>query len=143
MSMVRKMVVWVAALGTLSAAHVVAHHAVGTVYDEEQTVTIHGTVGGVVSERPHPVLHLVVAGQSGQTRMWAIEFDDPAAPISTRSTITSTTQSSMLEPGDQVTVCGNPGRDPGAYRVRMLNLKRSDGWLLRSDISLAAEQCGL
>ena len=141
-SMVRRMVVWMAAIGTLAATQVVAHHAVGTVYDEGRIVTIQGTVGSVINAPSHPVVHLFVAGRDGRTRTWAIEFDDLAVPLSTRSTVSTAKKESMLEPGDQVTVCGNPGRDPGAYRVRMLKLQRSDGWLLRSDVSLAAEQCG-
>ena len=127
-----KTVVWLVALGTLSAAHVVAHHAVGAIYDEEHTVTIQGTVGRVVSQTPHPLFYLVVERRGSLARTWAVEIDDVGTPVTSRST---------LEPGDQVSVCGNPGRDPGEYRVRMLKLWRSDGLSLRGDVSLADEQC--
>ena len=53
----------------------------------------------------------------------------------------SATEPPVLSPGDLVTVCGNPGRDPGEYRLRMLALQRSDGVSLRSPVSLAETQC--
>lgn len=131
----RKMVVWGVAVGALWAEQVVAHHPISAIYDEGQAVTIEGTVARVAYRMPHPRINLVVESRGGTTRTWTIEFDElrlPDAAAVNRST---------LNPGDQITVCGNPGRDPGEYRLRMLALERSDGLSLRSKVSLADAQC--
>lgn len=130
-----KILVGLAALGALSTAQVTAHHPVSVVYDEGQAVTIEGTVARVVYQKPHPLVDLVVESRGGVTRTWAIEFDDLRLPD------VAAVDHTTLKPGDQVTVCGNPGRDPGHYKLRMLVLERGDGLSLRSKISLADAQC--
>lgn len=130
----RKMMAWLAALGVLSAAHVAAHHPLSSVYDEGQAVTVEGMVTRVAYQKPHPVVDLVVQSQE-TTRTWAIEFDELRLPDG------GAVGRSTLEPGDRITVCGNPGRDPGEYKLRMLVLQRSDGLSLRSKVSLADAQC--
>ena len=131
----RKIIVGLAAFGALSAAQVAAHHPISAVYDEEQAVTVEGMVARVAYQKPHPMVDLVVESRSGMTRTWAIEFDDLRLPD------VAAVGRSTLEPGDRVTVCGNPGRDPGEYKLRMLVLERSDGLSLRSKVSLADAQC--
>ena len=116
-------------------ATLVAHHPLTDVYDERQTVTIVGTVERVVDRMPHPSVELVVKRQGADERIWAVEFD------AARRLTGSATEPPVLSPGDLVTVCGNPGRDPGEYRLRMLALQRSDGVSLRSPVSLAETQC--
>lgn len=129
-----KMIVWLAALGALSAAQVAAHHPLSAVYDEGQALTVEGMVTRVVYQRPHPVVDLEVNDRE-TTRTWAIEFDELRLPDG------GPVGRSTLEPGDRITVCGNPGRDPGEYKLRMLVLQRSDGLSLRSKVSLADAQC--
>ena len=132
--MTRNVLVWLV-LGGLLGVQVMAHHAVGSVYDEGQTVTIEGTIGVLVIRQPHPLVHLAVDGREGRDRTWAIELDGVEPPPAPGATWSS------LRPGDRITVCGNPGRDPGDYRVRMLALQRSDGLTVRSSVSLADTQC--
>ena len=112
-------------------APLIAHHAVTKVYDEGQTMTIAGTVERIVDTMPHPSVELVVKREGANARTWAVEFD--AAHRLTGSA----TEPPVLLPGDTVTVCGNPGQDPGEYRLRMLSLERPDGLFLRSPVSLA------
>ena len=121
-------------LGVMAMASLVAHHSVTEIYDEGQTVTIVGTVERVVDRMPHPSVEIVVK-QGASERTWAVEFE--AASRLTGSA----GEPPLLLPGELVTVCGNPGRDPGAYRLRMLALQRPDGLSLRSPISVAETQC--
>ena len=116
-------------------ASLVAHHPLTDVYDERQMVTIVGTVERVVDRMPHPSIELVVKRQGADERTWVVEFD------AARRLTGSAGEPPRLLPGDLVTVCGNPGRDPGEYRLRMLALQRSDGLSLRSPVSLAETQC--
>jgi hypothetical protein len=130
-----RLVVWAVALGPLWAGQVVAHHPVSAIYDEGQVVTIEGTVTRMVYQMPHPRVDLAVESSAGPTRTWAIEFDELKLPDM------ASASRPTLKPGDRITVCGNPGRDPGEYRLRMLALVRSDGLSLRSKASLADAQC--
>ena len=98
-------------------------------------MTIEGTVERVVDKMPHPSVEIVVQRQGANARTWTIEFDGAHRLTG------STGERPLLLPGDYVTVCGNPGRDPGEYRLRMLVLERSDGVSLRSKVSLADAQC--
>ena len=122
-------------LGVMAMSPLAAHHSAWDIYDEGQTMTIVGTVELVVDRMPHPSVELVVQGQGVHERTWAVEFD--AAHRLTGSA----GEPPLLLPGDRVTVCGNPGRDPGAHRLRMLALQRRDGLSLRSPVGLAEMQC--
>ena len=137
MSEKRGSVMWLVAVGILCVVRVGAHHPVATVYDEKRTVTLEGEVRRLVDDGPHPVAHLVVRGDGDATRTWAVEFDSASEARQVGDGTAS------LRPGDHISVCGNPGRDPGQFRLRMLALERSsDGLRLRSGASLAASQCG-
>ena len=119
-----------------SAMGVGAHHSVATVYDESRTMTLEGEIGRFLNHQPHALLHLVVRGGRGRTRTWAVEFDTADRLIS------SGVSREALRPGDRITVCGNPGRDPGAYRLRMLTLRQpSDGLSLWSEQRLIRATC--
>ena len=69
------LVLFFGAMSAMSLAHLVAHHAVTDVYDEEKTMTIVGTVERVVDRMPHPSVELVVKRQGAGERTWAVEFD--------------------------------------------------------------------
>ncbi|MEE8217694.1 MAG: DUF6152 family protein [Vicinamibacteria bacterium] len=134
--MKRRVVMLVVAMAVGSAMGVGAHHSVATVYDESRTMTLEGEIGRFLNYQPHALLHLVVRGGRGRTRAWTVEFDT-ASKLSS-----SGVSQAALRSGDRITVCGNPGRDPGAYRLRMLTLRRpSDGLSLRSEQRLTRATC--
>ncbi len=111
----------VAVLAT--AVPVLPHHPVGQIYDESQTVTLEGEIVRLVYRNPHSLLHLQVADRGGVDHTWAIEWRG-ADRLRHRGVGPET-----LRPGDRVVVCGNPGRDPGQYRLWLLTLSRpEDGW---------------
>ncbi len=134
--MKRRVVLLAVAVAVGSAMGVGAHHSVATVYDESRTMMLEGEIERVLNLQPHAWLHLVVRGSRGRTRTWAVEFG-------TASKLSSSGVSQVaLRPGDRITVCGNPGRDPGAYRLRMLTLRRpSDGLSLWSEQRLIRATC--
>ena len=132
--MKRTIVMLVVAMAVGSAMGIGAHHSVATVYDESRTMTLEGEIGRFLNYQPHALLHLVVRDNRGRPRTWAVEFANKLS--------SSDMSQAALRPGDRIAVCGNPGRDPGAYRLRMLTLRRpSDGLALRSEQRLTRATC--
>ena len=114
---------WLAMLVTVSLVPAGAHHSITEVYDLSQTMTIEGRVGRVVYQNPHALVHLLVAGEQGRSRTWAVELEG-TAKLREQAVSVET-----LQPGDRLTVCGNPGRNAGEYRLLMLTLERSSDGL--------------
>ena len=94
------------------------HHAIGEIYDEERTILLAGEVKSFLFGNPHSLLHVRVTGDDGVVRTWAVEWR--AADRLSRAGLTG----DALTPGDAVILCGHPGRDPGAYRLYLLNVAR-------------------
>ena len=95
------------------------HHAIGEIYDEERTIVLSGAVESFLFGNPHSLLHVRVLDDGGRARTWAVEWR--AAKRLSRAGLTG----DALAPGDAVTLCGHPGRDPAAYRLYLLNVARS------------------
>lgn len=94
------------------------HHAIGEIYDEERTIILDGEVEAFLFGNPHSVLHVRVLDDRGLPRTWAVEWR--AADRLSRAGV----RGDALARGDAVTLCGHPGRDPGAYRLYLLNVAR-------------------
>ena len=123
-----RMVMLLVGLAVASGVRLGAHHALGRVYDLHRTITVEGTVGRVLNQVPHSLVHLIVEDDRGNPRTWAVELD--AAHQLTSLAVNQV----ALRTGDRITVCGNPGRDPGGYRLHMLTLERlSDEWSVASE----------
>ena len=114
-----------------------AHHVISEVYDIGRIHTLEGEVDRIGYRDPHAFLHLrVVDGDSGG-RIWSIELEG-AAKLRQLGVERGT-----LRPGDRITVCGNPGRDAGQYRLLMLVLTRlSDGLAVRRTPMEDQRECG-
>ena len=95
------------------------HHAIGDIYDEERTIVLAGEVESFLFGNPHSLLHVRIVDDGGRARTWAVEWR--AANRLSRAGLTG----DALSPGDAVTLCGHPGRDPAAYRLYLLNVARS------------------
>lgn len=103
-----------------------SHHFITEVYDVNRTATIEGRVDRFVYQDPHSFVHLQVRDRRGRPLTWAVELEG-AASLRQRGVSSRT-----LRPGDRLTVCGNPGRDAGQYRLLMLALERPlDGLAVR------------
>jgi hypothetical protein len=94
------------------------HHAIGEIYDEERTIVLSGEVESFLFGNPHSLLHVRILDDAGRARTWAVEWR--AANRLSRAGLSG----EALAPGDAVTLCGHPGRDPGAYRLYLLNVAR-------------------
>ena len=94
------------------------HHPTSEVYDEERTIVLEGDVTSLLFGNPHSMVHLRVADRDGDLHTWAVEWR--AASRLRRLGWTA----GDINVGDRVKMCGNPGRDPGAYRLYLLNVTR-------------------
>ena len=104
--------------GCLIGLPVQAHHAISEIYDEERTVVLEGEVVSFLFGEPHSMVQVRVPDDQGEIRTWAIEWRGA------RRLETQGWTADGLSAGDHVRLCGNPGRDPGAYRLYLLQLAR-------------------
>ncbi len=116
--MTRCLGVLIAAGVCLSSLPLQAHHAIGEIYDEERTVVLEGEVTSFLFGNPHSMVQVRVVNSQGDVHTWALEWRDAGRLRQQGWT------DHALGAGDHVRVCGNPGRDPGAYRMYLLNLAR-------------------
>jgi len=116
--MTRYLAVLIVAGAGLASLPVDAHHPIAEVYDEERTIVIEGDVTSFLFGNPHSMVHLRVADRDGDLHTWAVEWR--AASRLRRMGWTA----GDINVGDRVKMCGNPGRDPGAYRLYLVNVTR-------------------
>jgi Family of unknown function (DUF6152) len=67
----------VAALNTILAIPVWAHHSFAAEFDSKKVVRLIGTVTEMEWVNPHAVIHLAVENADGTTTNWAIEGNTP------------------------------------------------------------------
>lgn len=115
----KRTLLFVISITLLLAATLSAHHSFSATYDTGKTVSIDGKVIQFLLRNPHSFLHIEVKDKSGKVEVWNIEW---AAAGQLNGTIAAS-----IKAGDLVTVNGNPARDPADLRIRMVNIKRTDG----------------
>ena len=95
-----------------------AHHGWAE-FDLNHVVTYEGTVTDFHYTNPHCVVEFDVKDGKGQVQKWQGEFSNPGNLA--RKGWTAAT----LQPGDKITISGNPARDNGpamhVTKVRMPN----------------------
>jgi hypothetical protein len=118
-----RVVIIIAAWACLMAAGASAHHSFAATYFEDKTQTIEGELVQFLFRNPHSFVHVEVADDKGELHRWAVEWGG-AGQLANQGVTNQT-----LHVGDVVTITGNPGRDPGDYRLRMQFLRRpADGF---------------
>ena len=118
-----RLIVPVALLATLAGVAAQAHHSFTATYFEDRTVTIEGKLLQFMFRNPHSFVHVQAPDENGEMHRWAVEWGG-AGQLANQGVTNKT-----LRVGDVVTIEGNPGRDPGDYRLRMRYLRRnSDGF---------------
>ena len=116
--MTRYLAVLIVAGVSLASSQIHAHHAIFDVYDEERTIVLEGQVASFLFGNPHSMVHVRVPDRDGHLRTWAGEWR------AARRLQPLGWTAGALHVGDRVKICGNPGRDPGAYRLYLLNVTR-------------------
>ena len=115
----KRILILIVPMALLLVSTLSAHHSFSATYDTGKTVTVEGKVVQFLLRNPHSFLHIEVKNKEGKTEIWNVEW---AAAGQLGGTIASSIKS-----GDLVTISGNPGRDPADLRLRMVNIKRTDG----------------
>lgn len=103
--MARRSYGWMVALGLGCAAlPLSAHHSFAAEFDQNQVVTLMGTVTQMEWVNPHAMIHLAVKNPDGTTTEWRIEGNTPNSLL--RAGLTKKT----LEPGTEIVVRGYHAR---------------------------------
>jgi hypothetical protein len=118
-----KIIVLVMAIGTLWNTPMRAHHSFAATYQTQRKMTVTGKLVQFLFRNPHSFVKIEAPDEKGQTQTWSIEW----AGVTQLSG--AHVSRDTLQPGDIVSVTGNPGRDPDEHRLRMLSIARpSDGF---------------
>ena len=88
-----------------------AHHA-NSAYDREKTISISGTVTKWQFINPHAGIWLNVVDEAGNVHEWASEFQSVQDLYRFFQWNHNT-----FQPGDEITIVGNPDRRPGRYSM--------------------------
>lgn len=96
-----------------------AHHGAAG-YDSNKVTTLKGTVTDFRFQNPHAQIFVDVKDSSGKVQNWILE----AVGIATLSR--SGWTKSILKPGDQVTVSGNPAKN-GSPAMRLTKVVLANG----------------
>jgi hypothetical protein len=104
--------VFLAAL--LTAGPIWAHHSMAG-FDRTKTVTLNGTVKQFKWANPHAWIEMEVPDSKGGTAIWNVEMTSPAVLIR------AGWKSSVIKPGDKVTVTAHPQQsgEPGGIFVSL------------------------
>ena len=107
----------------LAPAH--AHHSWAGVYNTDERITVRGVVTEFLLRSPHLALLIDVRNDAGAIEKWTVEWGSP------RRLREAGYDETVLRPGDEVTVTGQPAWTPGRKSVRMRSLTRpADGFTL-------------
>jgi hypothetical protein len=108
----------VLAMATLTGS-ALAHHS-AAMFDMSKTVTVTGTVREFQYTNPHSWLQVLVTDSDGKTVEWGFETEGPSTLL--RVGIKAKT----FQPGDKVTIVGNPMRD-GRPAGNWISATKADG----------------
>ena len=116
---------FLAAIVALASGSLQAHHPPATTYRTDERATVDGVIVSIVIRSPHSFIEVQAPDRQQHMRLWAVECGDSRA-------IRALVEAGALKPGDRVVITGQPARDDGQRRVRLLSLVRpSDGWQWR------------
>jgi hypothetical protein len=81
-----------------------AHHS-GSMFDDQKSLTLNGTVKAFQWTNPHCFIQMIVPAKDGSTAEWSVEMGAPFEVIRTGF------RPKSLQPGDKITVVIHPLRD--------------------------------
>jgi hypothetical protein len=106
--------------------HAWAHHSFASTF-LDTTVTIESRVVEFLFRSPHSAVLVETIGEGRQPVTWAVEWNS-AGQLSRQGI-----EKDTLKAGDHVIITGNPSRNSGERRLRMVEITRpSDGWTWKS-----------
>jgi hypothetical protein len=113
-SMGRKRLVVLAVVGSVfsAAGLLLAHHS--TAHFDTRVITLKGTVTEFKLVNPHPLLYFTVTDEAGNVAEWFGE-----SGIAPFRWYNRGWKGNSLEPGDAITVEGNPSKDSSQKVLRM------------------------
>ncbi len=112
----------VVVVGLCLTAAAVAHHSTAAVYDEDQTITLKGTVTKVEWNNPHIWAYIDVVDEAGNTTNWEVEVQSNPARMYRRGWTRDD-----LKVGDEVSVEGELPRNAALKRVLNRSMILPDG----------------
>ena len=112
-----------AALLFVLCAAASAHHSVGR-YDNDNLVTVEGTVTKVEWTSPHVFIYFTAKADDGTTKEWSVELDPPVL-LSRYGW-----RRDMVKEGDRIKFTGAPAKT-GAPLMRGAIVELADGTSLR------------
>lgn len=100
-----------------------AHHSFGAFYDEDQTVSVQGTIVELAYKNPHAWVQFDAKDNDGKVQRIGAEWANPGR-LAQQGILQDT-----LKPGDHVIVTGSPSRNPSEPKMHLKAIVRvSDGW---------------
>jgi hypothetical protein len=117
--MKRSLAVCIGIVVTLAVGSLAAHHS-PVLFDRSIKKTLVGTVVEFVWVNPHASIQLDVVNETGATERWGVEMGSP------NSMVKNGWKSTILKPGDKVTVVVNPLRS-GEHGGIFQSITFSDG----------------
>jgi hypothetical protein len=106
------------------AGQAMAHHS-GTMFDDNKTIELTGTVKEFQWKNPHIWIQVIVKDSDGTTKEWSVEGGGP------NSLSRNGWRPTTFKPGDSVTIKVHPMRD-GSAAGNFIAAKWSDGRTLGS-----------
>ena len=118
-----KLLILSMAFGIACAGTAYAHHSFAATYFVDREITVKGSISQFLYRNPHSFIKVNAPDEKGVMQTWSVEWGG-GGQLSNEKVTRDT-----LRPGDQVTISGNPGRDPAEHRIRLHTIVRpSDGW---------------
>ncbi len=96
------------------------HHS-ATNYDTNQRITLQGTVTAFKFSNPHPYVYFQVKDEAGNVAEWVGESGSPPPRW-----YNSGWRANALQPGDAITITGNPSKD-GRTMMRIRKIVTASG----------------
>ena len=115
--------VLIAGVFACDTVSIAAHHSFASTYLEDQVIAIEGDLVDIVYRNPHSFIHVMAPDGTKRMRLWAVEASN-RGQLRLQGVFAET-----LKPGDHLVITGSPGRDAGAWRLRLRSIVRpKDGW---------------
>jgi hypothetical protein len=112
-----------AAIGSIAAATLVAHHSVPGQFDVSKPLTLKGVISKVDWINPHIYVHLDVKDANGTTNTWALA----TLPTAMMRRAGLTKETLQGKSGEEVTINAVPARDGSKHLAWINKITYADG----------------